>query len=100
MMTAGSISVGMTRLELATTRPPDAYATNCATSRNMALMLKVMQNYYFMNKSEDFCEFIRRFKNDKEFRSLIDSLHLMMQESFESDRANPLSVMLDVIEKQ
>lgn len=63
-------------------------------------VFSMMQNYYFMNKSEDFCEFIRRFKNDKEFRSLIDSLHLMMQESFESDRANPLSVMLDVIENQ
>lgn len=26
-------SVGMTRLELATSRPPDVCATNCATSR-------------------------------------------------------------------
>lgn len=63
-------------------------------------IFSMMKNYYFMNKNEDFCEFIKRFKNEKEFRSLIDSLHLMMQESFESDRANPLSVMLDVIENQ
>lgn len=28
-----SVTVGMTRLELATSRPPDVCATNCATSR-------------------------------------------------------------------
>lgn len=63
-------------------------------------IFSMMKNYYFMNKNEDFCEFIKRFKNEKEFRSLIDSLHLMMQDSFDSNKANPLSVMLDVIENQ
>ncbi len=34
-----SRSVGMTRLELATSRPPDVCATNCATSRYSLLIL-------------------------------------------------------------
>ena len=31
------LPVGMTRFELATSRPPDVHATNCATSRNLFL---------------------------------------------------------------
>ena len=32
--------VGMTRLELATSRPPDVCATNCATSRSLCLRVQ------------------------------------------------------------
>ena len=32
--------VGMTRLELATSRPPDVCATNCATSRSLRLWVQ------------------------------------------------------------
>ena len=32
--------VGMTRLELATSRPPDVCATNCATSRSLSLRVQ------------------------------------------------------------
>ena len=34
------LQVGMTRLELATSRPPDVCATNCATSRNLSFVLQ------------------------------------------------------------
>ena len=39
-------NVGMTRLELATTRPPDAYATNCATSRFRTAKVKKRRELY------------------------------------------------------
>lgn len=34
------LGVGMTRLELATSRPPDVCATNCATSRSVQIRVQ------------------------------------------------------------
>ena len=43
------LTVGMTRLELATTRPPDAYATNCATSRTCFRFSECKDNQFSRN---------------------------------------------------
>lgn len=52
------ILVGMTRLELATSRPPDACATNCATSRPYFASAKV---YVFFIPTKFFFRFLQSF---------------------------------------
>jgi hypothetical protein len=48
-MVAVNTSVGMTRLELATTRPPDAYANQLRHIPKLGFpSAKALQNYYFM----------------------------------------------------
>ncbi len=63
-------------------------------------VFSVMEKYYFMNEKEDFLEFITRFKTEKEFRTVIDSLHLAMKNNSQSDRVDPLSKMIEIIEDQ
>ena len=63
------LTVGMTRLELATSRPPDACATNCATSRKRVQRYNVFlkppnllgffceKNWHFSQNSLEFSHF-------------------------------------------
>ena len=44
--------VGMTRLELATSRPPDVCATNCATSRSVNFSNANAKIYFFRDISK------------------------------------------------
>ena len=60
----------MTRLELATSRPPDVCATNCATSRSFMFCAPdfsfAMQRYDFILYSPNiFCNFARKIKKKR-----------------------------------
>ena len=60
----------MTRLELATSRPPDVCATNCATSRTFRVCAPdfsfAMQRYDFILYSPNiFCNFARKIKKKR-----------------------------------
>ena len=73
--------VGMTRLELATSRPPDVCATNCATSRSFSFVgAKVrhyIQNSKFKIKKNLFACVFLSFLLIFSFYSLISYLYFV-----------------------
>ena len=74
------LTVGMTRLELATTRPPDAYATNCATSRDVECGYKSINNLGIMQITKQFFIYLI-IKSKSDERNTYD-VHLMKNSTY------------------